>query len=377
MIRDTVQCDDILCELLADGIWHWTYEDPVQHVPILDDLMRHVNHCSLQRYTEKRDNLYRHAADQPPKWEGINPNLAFSCLATVPANTRQYIQVAGRVWHKSYKYGSNRIKGVTDPVEARILSKCLHCNQTENPSHIYAKCRLPALKRLRETIFDSQTQSLRRIQIDPNCPGWMRIFFTKLHRYSFSPHKDRAETCWNGTIGRSVMRRLLGDAALLSLPFAYFQQFRKQFTNFVTPLSYMATQMELAQQQARVRSAFSSVQRVARSLTSPPIRTSPRPPLHPAFRPTTPATPRQRPRTPLPPRRNSTRILTQTRFVMPEVGRSPTSSSMISLTTITHHEHLAITYSELNHSSSGRALCYTESTETPPPIGVLFHEAPD
>jgi hypothetical protein len=26
-IKVSVKCDDILRELLADGVWHWTYED--------------------------------------------------------------------------------------------------------------------------------------------------------------------------------------------------------------------------------------------------------------------------------------------------------------------------------------------------------------
>jgi hypothetical protein len=73
-------------ELLADGVWHWTYEDSDENSPILDELMRHINFCALQRYTEKRDNVYRADADLPPKWEGINPNLAYSCLPSFLSN---------------------------------------------------------------------------------------------------------------------------------------------------------------------------------------------------------------------------------------------------------------------------------------------------
>jgi hypothetical protein len=64
--------------------------------------MRHINFCALQRYTEKRDSVYRVDAELPPKWEGINPNLAYSCLPSELTNTRQFIQTAGRIWHKSY-----------------------------------------------------------------------------------------------------------------------------------------------------------------------------------------------------------------------------------------------------------------------------------
>ena len=39
VIRATVQCDDILRELLTDGVWHWTHDDPANHVPILNDPM--------------------------------------------------------------------------------------------------------------------------------------------------------------------------------------------------------------------------------------------------------------------------------------------------------------------------------------------------
>ncbi len=376
VVRATVQCDDILRELLADGVWHWTYADPADQVPILDDLMRHVNYCSLQTYTEKRDMLYREGAGLPPKWEGTNPNLAYSCLSSAPTNTRQFIQVAGRIWHKSFRYGSNRSKGVHSLASAQVVAKCPHCNRVENPSHIYAKCRNPALKRLRESIYDSQIQSLNRIRIDPTCPQWQSKFFSRFHRYSFSPHHDKAEKCWNGTLDPPVLQRLLGEASRTLISFAQFQHFRKRFIEFVGMLSNMATQMESAQQQVRVRSALLSLTRPPRRALNAPTRNPSRPPLHPAFRPTTAQPPRQSPRRPTAPRTN-TRTLTQTRFSMLEQGSNPSTRSMISFTTITHHEHLARTFSELNNSSSGRAFCHIDSTESPPPQGLQFHEAPD
>jgi hypothetical protein len=57
-IKVSVKCDDILREFLADGVWHWTYEDSDENSPVLDDDMRHINFCALQRYTEKRDSVY-------------------------------------------------------------------------------------------------------------------------------------------------------------------------------------------------------------------------------------------------------------------------------------------------------------------------------
>jgi hypothetical protein len=65
-IKVSVKCDDILRELLADEVWHWTYEDSDESSSILDDLMRHINFCALQRYTETRDCLYRADAELPP-----------------------------------------------------------------------------------------------------------------------------------------------------------------------------------------------------------------------------------------------------------------------------------------------------------------------
>lgn len=61
-LREVVQCDDIFCELLADGVWHWTNADTEEHTPILDEQMRHVNYCSLQSYSAKRDIFYREGA---------------------------------------------------------------------------------------------------------------------------------------------------------------------------------------------------------------------------------------------------------------------------------------------------------------------------
>jgi hypothetical protein len=51
-------------------------------------------------HTEKRDQFYRAQVALPPKWEGINPNLALSCLPVEPTNTRHFIENAGRIWHK-------------------------------------------------------------------------------------------------------------------------------------------------------------------------------------------------------------------------------------------------------------------------------------
>jgi hypothetical protein len=149
-IKVTIKCDDILRELLADGIWHWTYDNGDDHVPILDDLMRHVDFCALQRYTEKRDQFYRAQVALPPKWEGINPNLALSCLPAEPTNTRHFIENAGRIWHKSYRYGTNRLKGLSNSDEPVTKAKCLHCDKVESPSHIYAHCRNPLLRQQRE-----------------------------------------------------------------------------------------------------------------------------------------------------------------------------------------------------------------------------------
>jgi hypothetical protein len=73
-IKVSVKCDDILRELLADGVWHWTYdEDSDESSPVLDD----IAHSSD---IQTRDCVYRANAELPPKWEGINPYLAYSCL---------------------------------------------------------------------------------------------------------------------------------------------------------------------------------------------------------------------------------------------------------------------------------------------------------
>jgi hypothetical protein len=43
-----IRCNDILRELLADGIWHWTYDNGTDnHVPILNDLRRHVDNGAM------------------------------------------------------------------------------------------------------------------------------------------------------------------------------------------------------------------------------------------------------------------------------------------------------------------------------------------
>ncbi len=161
------------------------------------------------------------------------------------------------------------------------------------------------------------------------------------------------------------------------MSFDRFQKLRKRFVSFVCELSLMATQMELVQQQTRARSALTSLPRIARRISIATTLSSTPRTLHPSFRPrASDASIRTHPRR-IPAPATTARILTQTRFQMPEQGSSSTVGSHISLTTISHHEHLARTYCELNTSSSGRAFCHLDSTESPPPQGLQFHEDPD
>jgi hypothetical protein len=339
--------------------------------------MRHINFCALQRYTEKRDNVYRADAELPPKWEGINPNLAYSCLPSEPTNTRQFIQTAGRIWHKSYRYGTNRLKGILSSVEATQVSICTLCNRVEDPSHIYSRCKNPVLRRLREATFDAQTRALARLRNDPECPRWQRSFFRKFHNRSFSHRHDRAETCWNGTLNPADLQSLLSmrrpSPPLLS--FSKFQEFRKRFIAFVSPLSAAAVQMEVLQQQSRLRAVLRTLPYSLRRRGTAPNRLQP-PRLHPAFHPTTTAIvppsrrPRRRSSTPPPPRH-----LTQTYFSITSSGSESVTRSSVNLRTIPFHEYLTLQQDEQTNSR-GRVF-HHEDTEPPSPLGLQFHEPPD
>jgi hypothetical protein len=113
------------------------------------------------------------------------------------------------IWHKSYRYGTNGLKGILDSAEASQASICVLCNRVEDPSHIYSRYKHPLLRRLREATFDIQTRALARLRTDPGCPTWERSFFRKFHKRSFSHRHDRAETCWNGTLNPSDLQSLL------------------------------------------------------------------------------------------------------------------------------------------------------------------------
>jgi hypothetical protein len=201
---------------------------------------------------------------------------------------------AGRIWHKSYRYGTNRIKGVSNSDEVVTRAKCLHCNKIESPSHIYAQCRNPLLRQQREKVFDSQTKALDRLRIDPTCPEWERRFFRRYHRLSFSYRHDRAEKSWNGTINPTDLQTLLGSHSQLLLSFSKFQEFRKRFVQFVSPLTEAAISMEQLQRQSRIRASLRAIPASSRRLSVP--RSITRPPLHPAFRPKSPAPPTPLPR---------------------------------------------------------------------------------
>ena len=138
----------------------------------------------------------------------------------------------------------------------------------------------------------------------------------------------------------------------------------------------MATQMELVQQQTRVRAALTMLPSISRRYTQTLVRhLDPPRQLHPAFQPRTPAPHRHRyPRVSTP--HTETRRLTQTRFSLPERRPNLTSRSMISMIPISHHEHLARTYYESDISRCDRAF-HQERTDSSPPQDLQYHEEPD
>jgi hypothetical protein len=263
-IRKTISCDDVLREILEDGIWHWVHDDIGSSIPILDDLMRHVQYCALQSYTATRDDKYRAAADLPSKWVGINPNLAYDVLPSKPKSTRQLIHATGRIWHKSYKYGTNRLKGKEVNALSNLQAICTHCQQIESPTHLYATCCRPAIRRIRERVVDLQTHNLDRLLSDPSCPDWQRHFFTELHTLSFSPYDDDAEKCWNATLNPDDLASLLSKTPLPLISFDAFQTFRKKYIGLTKSLSAAAHEIELAQQATRARVAFSRLSTTCR-----------------------------------------------------------------------------------------------------------------
>jgi hypothetical protein len=277
----------------------------------------------------------------------------------------------------SYRYGTNRLKGVNNSDEATTRSKCLHCNKIESPSHIYAQCQNPALRKQRGKIFDSQTKALDRFRIDPTCPDWERRFFRRYHRLSFSHRHDRAEKSWNGTINPTDLQTLLGSNSQLSLSFVQFQEFRKRFVRFVSPLTEAAISMKQLQRQSRTRASLRAIPASSRRLSAP--RSITRPPLHPAFRPKSPAplTPLHRPAdgdlAVLPPSRR----LTQKRLKITHSSDEDASGLQANLSTITFHEFLSQQHNEHVNSSSGRVFRHHEDTESPSPQGLQFHEPRD
>jgi hypothetical protein len=161
----------------------------------------------------------------------------------------------------------------------------------------------------------------------------------------------------------------------VSISFATFQEFRKRFIKFVSPLSEAAVKMEALQQQSRLRAALSTLPSSLRRRGIFPNRLqNSQPP--PTFRPTTPATaptsprPRSRPSVPPPPRH-----LTQTYFSITSSGSDSATRSSVNLRTIPFHEYLTLQH-EHTISSSGRVF-HHEDTEPPSPLGLQFHEPPD
>ena len=239
----TSSCDDILCDILRQGIWHWRHSDEENNPPVLDDLMSHVNHSYLRKYTSKRDD-YRAQVDDPPRWHDINPALAYAVCPKKPRTTAQIINATNRVYRKSHRYGNNRGKGLIGPAKDEA-EKCPHCDAPETPSHIYAECRAPGLHALRVRLKDSQRRALATMTHN-SIPQWQYRFFENLHLLSFETDDDYAEKFWNATLGRSDMMLCFEHAtdATRDLTASQFQAFKKLFIEFVTPLTEGAIEVE-------------------------------------------------------------------------------------------------------------------------------------
>jgi hypothetical protein len=156
----------------------------------------------------------------------------------------------------------------------------------------------------------------------------------------------------------------------VSIPFAKFQEFRKRFIKFVSPLSEDAVQMEALQQNSVFELPLEISPLLFVDVAPLPIDSKflifTRPfvivPLsHTSRRSSTPPPPRQ---------------LTQTYFSITSSGSDSVTRSSVNLRTIPFHEHLTLQQDEHVTSSSGRVFIH-EDTEPPSSLGLQFHEPPD
>jgi hypothetical protein len=296
------------------------------------------------------------------------------CLPSEPTNTRQFIQTAGRIWHKSYHTGptvsrvfSTLLKPLRPPsvyyaivwktrltfTAAAIIFSCVDC---EKPPSTYKLGQSQGFALILDVLHGR----------DPSSRSFTNVLSLT--------DMIEPETCWNGTLNPSDLQSLLssGMPPPVSISFAKFQEFRKRFIKFVSPLSEAAVQMEILHSSCPQTSPPVSLRQRATAANRSHI-----PSLHPSFRPTIPVNvlPSNRPRrcssTP-PPSRN----LTQTYFTITSSGSDAVMCSSVSLRTIPFHEHLTLQQNKHIYSSTGRVF-HHEDTEPPSPLGLIFHEPPD
>ena len=250
--------------------------------PALDELMLHINHSHLRRYTAKRDE-YRAMVDDPPRWADINPTLAYAVCPYRPKTSSQILQASLRAWRKSYKYGNNRGKGLSGAARETAES-CPHCHVPETPSHIYAECDAPGIQRIRARLKADQQRLLATLT-HGSIPEWQRLFCENLYVNAFSPDDDFPEKIWNATLGQADLLYCFDQPtdAAHDMTAKDFQSFRKLFIKFVTPFTAAAIEMEQVKFKLKFGSIVSSLGSALhrRSLRPVPEENSPIDPAHP------------------------------------------------------------------------------------------------
>lgn len=169
------------------------------------------------------------------------PSLAMSVSSPRPRTSVQVIRAAARVWHKSFRYGTNRAKRLEGAAHASAIT-CPHCPALESPSHIFSRCQAPGLPQLREKIYDDAHRRLLQALGHPSVPYWERCFFRHYLELAFRPpptFPGGPDMAWNATIGQPEMIFCLArpsGSAQRSLTMRQFQDFKKRFSFIVTPL---------------------------------------------------------------------------------------------------------------------------------------------
>ena len=280
----------------------WSLQSTDGSIPPLDKLQAHIDELRLRQYQLTRDQ-YRTADGRQERWQHTTPVYAAALFkqkkATLSTASRNIKIFMDKNWH-----GGNQAKGIKDPEERLLVSKCPLCDQQDSQDHWIRKCQ-------------GGTQRITRDQFQPELRRAIRDANDKFHYSSaiamqitldIAMQHPSGQDVWIGQWTPPLQNALLSElhrrrpGALRELTDSRIRNLRKDIMTIARILAEATSYVWRERQDTVQRlhlNAPPPTPRTPSSIRPSQINNDPlQPSVRSHFTPITPITPSTQPRTP-------------------------------------------------------------------------------